>query len=172
MTAPYTVIERDARISDCKAYRYWLKRVLMPVPGQNPMLGGRVVWVMLNPSTADAKIDDATIRRVMGFSFAWGYREIIVVNLFALRSTDPAALWKARDPIGPENDRWISDWALLSEKVVAAWGTNGMHLYRDADVRKLISAQGARLYCLGKTKDGAPKHPVRLAGATVLREFR
>lgn len=67
------------------------------------------VFVMLNPSTADASLDDPTIRRCVGFAKAWGCPGLTVVNLYALRSADPKALWSHPDPVGPDNNRWISE---------------------------------------------------------------
>src|SRR5688500_11357729 len=84
--------------------------------------GGAVAFVMLNPSTADAERDDPTIRRCGGFARAWGFGSMVVVNLFALRSSDPQRLRRARDPVGRENDRHIIDVTGTSDAVVLAWG--------------------------------------------------
>lgn len=90
--APHCV---GADISACGAYRYRLDRL-------GALLGrGAVNFVMLNPSTADAEQDDPTIRRCLGYAFRWGFARLIVTNLYALRSTDPRALWEHPDPIGP-----------------------------------------------------------------------
>src|SRR5437870_2889354 len=91
-----SVAERDAKISDCGRYRYTLTRRVG--------VGGPLVWVMLNPSTADAEVDDPTIRRVMKFTEASDCGLAIVVNLFALRSPSPKALRGHADPVGPDND--------------------------------------------------------------------
>src|SRR5690606_18576726 len=91
-----------ARFSPCGQYRYLLTRPI-PAPFWKPD-AGEAVFVMLNPSTADASEDDPTIRRCIGFAKEWGCTGLTVANLYALRSTDPKGLWKHRDPVGPEND--------------------------------------------------------------------
>lgn len=143
---------RSAIISSCGAYRYQLVRRLGGI-------GPTIVWVMLNPSTADHEQDDPTIRRVLGFSGAWGFAHVAVVNLFALRSTDPAAL--LRDPIaavGPDNDGYLTWWGHRAPRVVAAWGSIDRRLR--SRVTSAMCALDARLWCLGETRDGSPRHPL------------
>ena len=125
---------------------------------------GQVCWVMLNPSTADATLDDPTIRRCVGFSMAWGFGSLIVVNLFAWRSTDPKALLSAPDPIGPENDACIERAVRNADLTVCAWGTKGGLLNRAAKVTQALS--GHDLHALDITKDGHPKHPLYVRGDT------
>ena len=91
------VIRKSAILSDCGAYRYELRRTW---DDRLPVL----LWIGLNPSTADHIQDDPTNRRIAGFSRRWGYGGYVLANLFAYRSPDPKALKQARDPIGPEND--------------------------------------------------------------------
>src|SRR5262245_19133112 len=98
---------KEALISPCGLYRYWLTRTW-----DNSLR--RVCWVMLNPSTADAEQDDPTIRRCVGFARSWGAGGIIVVNLFAFRASDPKALLRAADPVGPDNDGHILKSVLAS----------------------------------------------------------
>jgi hypothetical protein len=121
---------------------------------------GCVVFVMLNPSTADARRDDPTVRRCMGFARAWGFGRLEVVNLFALRATDPTALRRARKPIGRGNDRAIVDAVRRGDVVVAAWGVHGALGGRDAAVRALLADRP--LHCLGVTRGGHPRHPLYL----------
>jgi hypothetical protein len=90
------------------------------------------------------------------------------VNLFAFRSTDPAALRSVDDPIGTENDTFIIRHCESAKRVVAAWGTHGRLLKRDDEVLAFL----ARTFCLGVTNGGAPKHPLYLAGDTRLRPYR
>ena len=120
--------------------------------------GGYVCWVMLNPSTADHTVNDPTVRKCIAFSKQWGFGGLEVVNVFALRSTDPKALYPHHDPIGPGNDSVISSSAAHSSRVVAAWGNHGALHVRSAEVRKLLVPFGAK--CLGMTKLGQPKHPL------------
>lgn len=155
-------IHRDAIISDCGRYRYRLERIWdesLPV----------LVWVMLNPSTADASIDDPTIRRCISFAKAWGYGGIVVVNLFALRATNPKALniFAPDDPIGPLNNDHILE-AVAGGDVICAWGASVPEYWRHrpAGVVQIMREHGARLHHLGLTKDRHPRHPLYLAGDT------
>lgn len=150
---------KDAVISECGKYRYLLLRhwgdCMLPV----------LTWIMLNPSTADATIDDPTIRRCISFSKAWGYGGLHVVNLFALRATDPRELLQTIDPVGPENDKYVL-MACRDTNIVAAWGNHGMLLYRDIAVKHLL--KGRSLLSLGETKNRNPKHPLYLSEKTTL----
>lgn len=130
--------------------------------------GQRLCWVMLNPSTADASEDDPTIRRCIGFATAWGFDSLVVVNLFGLRATDPAALARADMPIGnPDNDQAIRIAVAQSAQVIAAWGTKGAYRNRAAIVVQLITGElGADLYALEVTNGGYPKHPLYVKGNT------
>jgi hypothetical protein len=112
-----------------------------------------VVFVMLNPSTADADKDDPTIRRCIGFARAWGYGGIEVVNLFAYRATLPRSLRAVDDPVGPENGRHIRRAVARADLVVLAWGAH-------ARASRLLSLPRAR--CLGLTRAGQPRHPLYL----------
>jgi len=150
-------MERFAILSDDARYRYQLQRVWddsLPA----------VSWVMLNPSIADAYEDDPTIRRVVGFSQRWGYGEAHIVNLFALRSTDPKALADNDDPVGPQNDLYLGG-AMFSPLVVCAWGSTGDYAtryFRRQRVRELAVKFNRSLHCLGVTKSGDPRHPLYL----------
>jgi hypothetical protein len=118
---------------------------------------------MLNPSTADAEKLDATIRRCLRFSQAWGYGGMAVVNLFALRATKPRALYQSADPVGPENLRYVQEAAAGAGGVVAAWGAHGAYRGQGEVVRALLLAgPGARTYHLGFTRGGEPRHPLYL----------
>lgn len=124
----------------------------------------RACFCMLNPSTADAWRDDATIRRCLGFARSWGCGSLEVVNLFAYRATSPAVLQQASDPIGSENDRHIQEAVSAAQIVVAAWGTHGEFLKRDRAVVPLLG----EAHCLGMTKSAFPRHPLRLRADTPL----
>ena len=156
MAPAYRVVARDAEISPDGAYRWRLSRTLA--------VGfGRVVWVMLNPSTADSAVDDPTVRRCVGFSAVWGFSEVVVVNLFALRATDPAALRAHPDPVGPLNDAniWAACDPAEARCVVMAWGTHGRLQGRGLAVEEGLRRRGApRLSALGWTRGGEPRHPL------------
>jgi hypothetical protein len=121
---------------------------------------------MLNPSTADATVDDPTIRKCIGFSRRWRCGVLRVVNLFAFRTTDPRCLKTVTDPVGPENLRWILRSVEAAERsrerstVVCAWGAHGTHQNQDAAILRLLKRRTIRLVALGRTKDGQPRHPL------------
>jgi hypothetical protein len=117
---------------------------------------------MLNPSTADALVDDPTVRRCAGFTRSWGYSSLAVLNLFALRATDPGELLDAEDPVGPGwNDHLRT--AVEADLVVCAWGAS-VPFARDREVLDML--RGVDLYCLGLTKQGYPRHPLYVKGDT------
>lgn len=155
-----TVLARDAEISSCGSYRYELRRHLGG--------SGILVWVMLNPSTADHAVDDPTIRRVMAFTRREDLGLAIVVNLFALRSPSPKALRGHEDPIGPLNDHYLKHWGDIGWPIVCAWGAGGG---RRADEVLSGPLAGANLWCLGTTKDGSPRHPLYVRGDQPLVRF-
>ncbi len=112
------------------------------------------MFIGLNPSYADAEKNDRTITRCIGYATSWGYGGLIMANLFAFRSTDPGELWKAEDPVGPENDNWLLRLSNTAEIVVAVWGNHGGLLGRDQAVRQLIP----NMRCLKLTMQGQPHH--------------
>jgi len=121
---------------------------------------GYVMFIGLNPSTADETADDPTIRRCIGYTKAWGYSALCMTNLFAYRATDPRAMKAQINPVGPEGDRWLFECAREASVVVAAWGTHGGHNDRDREVLEIL--RWRQLSCLGVTKAGYPKHPLYL----------
>jgi len=144
----------NALFSPCRTWRYslyrrWTRWSVVPKIA---------IFIGLNPSTADEKQDDATVRRCMGFARRWGYGGIIVVNLFAYRSKNPRIMMAADDPVGPLNDEVIMRNISIANVVVACWGTRGGFRQRDKAIYKSIP----NLMCLGVTKDGFPCHPLFL----------
>lgn len=155
-----------ALISGCGHYRYWLTR---PSETLYPDRG-TALFVMLNPSTADHTEDDPTIRRCRGFARTWGCAGLTVANLYALRSTNPAGLWSNGDPVGPDNDRHLESLLREYTDVVCAWGANA-RADRVAEFCELVSRTNARLWCLGTTKAGAPRHPLYVKSTQPLIEW-
>ena len=139
-----------AYFSPCRKYRYGLTRKVAPLGN------GTVVFVGLNPSTADHERDDATIRRCRGFARHWGFAELAVVNLYAYRCTDPRQLREIADPVGPENDHTIASFCAVSDLVVVAWGAAA----RNERASEVLDLPILNPYCLGQTKTGAPRHPL------------
>lgn len=147
-----------ATFSPDRAHRYHLSRAWQPELGS-------VVWIMLNPSTADAMKLDPTVTRCHSFARSWGYGAIEVVNLFAYRATKPADMRAATDPIGPDNDTAILAAAGNARLVIAAWGTHGRHLGRSTHVRQLLADNDIRVHAVRVTKDGEPGHPLYVPAA-------
>jgi len=117
-----------------------------------------VMFIGLNPSTADEHHDDPTLRRCIGYAQDWGYGGLYMLNLFAYRATDPKVLLATPDPVGPEADLWLRKMAQRSACVVAAWGNHGTYLARNEEVCLLFPT----LYCLKVNKSGQPSHPLYL----------
>jgi len=151
----------DAIFSEDGRYRYTLRRTWM-------MGSGICLFIMLNPSTADAETDDPTIRRCIGFAKAWGFSHLWVANLFAYRATDPKELLTIDDPVGPLNDDYIQAQADHSDLVVCAWGNGETPVKgrRGLDVKFMLEGAGTRLNLLGATKTHQPKHPLYLKATT------
>jgi hypothetical protein len=145
---------KTAIISDCGQYRYQLTRRWGPGPA--------VVWIMLNPSYADATIDDQTITKCIGFTTRQGFSALVVVNLFAFRARWPEDMQAAANPIGPENDAHIAAVAKAGAMTICAWGNDGGHLGRDKVVIAWLRQNGVEPYALKLTKKGQPGHPVML----------
>ena len=167
------MVSGTADFSPCMRYRYSLTRSWDATRSE-------LLVVMLNPSTADAMQDDPTIRRVRGFAERWHNGGVRIMNLFALRATDPRALLTHEEPVGPENDERLR--AALEEVaapgrtdesskriVLAAWGVHGK--LRGRAFRVLHMVADVHWFSLGKTQCGSPRHPLYVAGATPLTEF-
>ena len=122
--------------------------------------GKQVNFIGLNPSTATETVDDPTIRRCIRFAQAWGYGCLVMTNIFALRSTDPAGL-KADAPVGPENDESLVKCARESDLVVCAWGVHGEYLERGKQVETMLR-EIAELRVFDLTRKGFPRHPLYL----------
>ncbi len=130
----------------------------------------RIVFILLNPSTADEERNDPTIRRCIGFARARKFGSVEVVNLFAYRATDARELLKIDDPVGDENDLFLIHAVERCSTVVVGWGSRGTLLGRDRKVLSLV-ADKKDVFCLGITKDGQPRHPLYVKGDTVLVPF-
>ena len=169
----------DAVISEDGHYRWWLCRSWEQ--GE-----GLLLFIGLNPSRADGDRDDPTLRRLIGFARRWGYRELLVLNLFARISPSPAALRRVKDPVGSRNDAvleqccscWTQrpDWDLW-----CGWGVSGCWRHRDQDLRSLLlplmaerqrchpSASG--LLSIDLTRGGHPRHPLYSPSQSTLKPF-
>jgi hypothetical protein len=163
--------KRSAKLSACGTYRYALARTW------NPVLGA-VLFILLNPSDADAIDDDATVRKCIGFTHRWGHGAVWIANMFAYRTPKPAALRRAQrsgvDIVGPLNREAILANAADASRIVVGWGANAVSWAPYA--AQVVGAVRARVAhpveCLGLTNDGMPRHPLRLAYSTPLELLR
>lgn len=149
-----------------RAYRYLLTHEWEPLLSP----GRYVLWIGLNPSTADENELDPTLRRIRAFTEQLGCSRFVMTNLFAFKATDPKEMMEASDPVGPSNDSSILDAAVGAERIVACCGNDGAHLKRERAVRELLGHLD--LWCLGTNSDGSPKHPLYLAADTPMRLFQ
>lgn len=162
---------KTAILSDDRIYRYMLWRqwaALERAPYEIPF----VVFIGLNPSTADERLDDPTIRRCIGFATEWGFGALCMTNLFAFRATQPADMKRAVNPTGLHNQHHLLKWGSRAALVVAAWGVNGTFANQDLNVRQWLSNAGITLHHLGLSKHGHPKHPLYLKADTKPQLFR
>ena len=148
--------------SPCRKYRYVLTR-LLPVEfsfSERPFTGNTIMFIGLNPSTADETINDPTIRRLIDFSKQWGFTRMLMTNLFAYRATDPNEMKAQGEPVGVKNDKHLLDCAGQSQLIVACWGNHGAHQNRSQHVRQLLAAH--RLMHFKLTQANEPIHPLYL----------
>ncbi len=138
-----------AKLSRCRKYRYALWRTW---DVEKPY----VLFVGLNPSTADEHNDDPTLIRCMNFAKTWGYGGVCMANLFAFRATAPADMKAATDPVGKQNNVWLKKLAKEAGVVIAAWGNDGAFLSRSTEVKAMLP----ELHCLKRNKSGEPAHPL------------
>lgn len=157
-------LENDAVISDCGKYRYLLRRTW---DHAKP----RALLIMLNPSTADAKKDDATIRSCVRLLSGLRYGSMEVVNVFAWRATKPTDLPCFTEAVGPKNPDAIDAAISRCDVVICAWGANSMAMEYGRQIISTVRASRPTVYCFGKTKFGFPKHPLYLKSGTPLETF-
>jgi len=146
---PY--VSQQARFSRCRLYRYSLERRW--TQGR-----GKVLFIGLNPSTADGRLDDPTIRRCVGFARDWGFAGMEVVNLFAWRATYPEDLKRSPDPVGSRNDYWILRAHRQANLTVACWGNDGTFRSRASEVIARLD----NLHCIRLNQSRQPAHPLYL----------
>lgn len=143
---------KRAVLDKTKKYRYTLERYW----GKNK--ANFVNFILLNPSTADAVRDDPTVKACIEFAKRWGFDGLVFTNLFAFRATKPAQMKACLNPHGPMNDIHIKRIGRKARKIIIAWGNYGIHCNRCREVIALLGSK--KLFCLGLTKSGQPKHPL------------
>lgn len=161
----------SAHFSDCKRYRYELRRTwdasLRPA-----------VFCCLNPSTATELVEDPSVRRMLSFADRWGLGALILLNLFAFRSTDPKALRSmiraGEDPIGQDNDDTIRSIFRQhrDDRLILAWGGHGGLIDRGLRVASMALVEHGNPECFGLTKDGEPRHPLFVPDITIPCSYR
>ena len=135
--------QAEADLSSCGAYRWLLHRPIQP-SDQVSKPRRVLLFVGLNPSRADGRRDDPTLRRLQRFAHHWGYHHLIVLNLFARISPSPSLLCRCSEPIGTENDlilrSWFQEWAQQpSWDLWLGWGVGGGFRQRDKAVLKMLN---------------------------------
>jgi hypothetical protein len=157
-------MDNACHFSPCRTYRYSLEHRFDEL-GWSPRLR-LLPWIGLNPSTADERQLDPTLRRIRGFTLKRKserpYDGFVMLNLFAFRATLPAVMKAAADPIGAENDAIIRRYASAAGCVVAGWGAHGEFLDREQHVVAMLRSLNVEIFCLGRNANGSPKHPLYL----------
>lgn len=159
-------MKKDAILSECGLHRYQLSRIWDENKPQ-------VLFIMLNPSKADASNDDPTIRRCINFAKSWGYGGLQVCNLFAYRATKPSELLKSDNPFGDENIWHIRQAVDKVNLIVCAWGNSGIvkKILKKESPYRLIGFATKRLSYLKLSKDGTPWHPLYVKGDVIPTSF-
>lgn len=160
------MLSRRAEFSSDRLYRYTLE---IQVAKKNHRM---IQFIGLNPSTADEKLDDATMRRLKRFTADWGYGWFTMTNLFAYRTRDPYIMKTIGDPIGPLNNYWLKHVAENVDLIVCCWGNHGTWRGRDRVVLDFLKKFGYDLHCFGESRDGNPLHPLRLPASLSPTPYR
>jgi len=150
-----------AKFSKDRVYRYALWRIWDE--SKEP-----VMFIGLNPSTADEVEDDPTLRRCMNFADNWGYGGVVMTNLFAYCATDPDMMKSTKKPIGQRNNQFLKQLASEVDLIVAAWGNHGAYLSRSDEVQAMLPA----LHYLKLNASGEPAHPLYLPGSLIPLNWR
>lgn len=159
-----SIYDAGAEFSPCRQYRYSLWRVW----AGDLTTARMVAFIGLNPSTADERQDDPTVRRCKAFAQSWGYDGFWMLNLFAFRATDPQVMKACSRPVGDENDATLKRIHTESSLTVACWGLHGSHAGRSEEVLKLLDPP---IHCFGMTKGGEPLHPLYLPSVAEIMEM-
>jgi hypothetical protein len=151
VTSKIPMVYSEAGISSCEEYRWWLWRCWDP---SKPLC----IWIMMNPSTADWQKNDPTIGKVIRYCQRWGYGGVLVLNIYAYRSSKPEGI---QGRVGHRNNWWIVTMFSFAKrkrlKVICAWGAS--HKERGDEVRRLAVSAKLKLWCVEMAKNGEPKHP-------------
>lgn len=158
-----TEVEKTCQMSLCHKYRYSLCRQWGD--------GGNVLFIGLNPSTADHLIDDPTIRRCIDFTKRLGFNCFYMANLFSYRATDPKDMKASSEPIGKDTDAHLWHLCETAEVIIFCWGNHGSYMGRSQEVKEMLEPFKRKIKCFGLNKSGEPKHPLYLAKTTKLVDY-
>lgn len=162
----------NAILSDCGTYRYRLDR---DVDGGDLDIDPVIAFFGINPSTADASLDDQTVKKWNGFTKRWGAARYIVGNVFAYRATDVRELKSVTDPLGPLRDQHLADIIHEADILVPCWGNSGKVpkelRWAIDDLKECLLKQNKQVLTFGFTKGGDPKHPMMLGYDTKMKEW-
>ena len=153
-------METDAILSEDRKYRYVLSRIW---DKSKPT----VMFIGLNPSTADETQNDPTVNKCINFAKSWGYGGIYMLNLFAFRATQPEDMFKSENPIGKENNEYIKKYSKICDKVICAWGNDGNYKNRSKEVLEMLD----NIYYIKLNKTGEPAHPLYLKSDLIPIKF-
>ncbi len=151
--------------SSCKKYRYYLERSFK----ENPK--SFLVFIMLNPSTADEKTNDPTVLRCQNHALNKKFDGFIVLNLFAFRSTEPKNLKTTKNPVGILNDKTILKTLKNNKNIICAWGNHGSFLNRSEEIKNIFKEKKIKTKAFEITKLGEPKHPLYISYGKKLINF-
>lgn len=171
MSETATKIERTTVFDSERKYRFtlwreWDQDLLTGCADDLPNIDKYVQFIGLNPSTADEKINDRTIRRCIGFAQSWGYGALCMTNIFPFRATDPVDMMSNQEPdaMRIENANWVVKIAKSAGLIVCAWGKDGSYLNRaNKFLKHFREVEKLKLHHLGLNSDGSPKHPLYLS---------
>jgi hypothetical protein len=171
-----TITRRWAAFSRDRRHRYVLGREFQTAQGDllsgwAAVQPGTCVWLMLNPSLADGRGDDPTLRRCLAFTASWGFRRLEVVNLFTCVSPRPEQIRADGAPNGPRADKELRSALRRAALVVVAWGAHGGYQGRDAAIVRHLRRLACPVMCLGRTLQGHPRHPLYLDGQALPEPF-
>lgn len=155
------VVRKGALLSPSRTYRYILSRSWCSSSTPN-----QLIVIGLNPSKADARVDDPTVKKLIFITRRFGYNALMLLNLFAYRATDPKELLKVEDPIGPMNNEILESYCSGIGDIVLAWGNGGTYMERGREVMNMLLPTNKLLKCFGKTGQGHPCHPLYLPKET------
>lgn len=159
-------MNNECIFSEDRIYRYVLKHSWKDMFDVQEKA---IVWIALNPSTADENQLDPTLTRIRNFSNDFGYNCFYMLNIYAFRSTDPKNMLNCKQPIGKDNDYWIKEICNKTDKIVCCWGNMGKHLDRSNKIREMLKSYP--LYYLDLSKENQPKHPLYLNSKLTLKRY-